>query len=305
MKFTQEERAFWTDVLKKTNGDRERLFSMRQVPDEYRAHMDNVTRTEHELFFEKAGVPVKVYVTMAKNRRPKCQVHINIHGGGWCMPWTEDDALYCAHIADETKGIVVDIDYSLGTEHSYPVPVEQCYGTACWVAQQCDAWDADPSLISIGGNSAGGHLSTETALLAAKRGGVSFRLMILDVAALDLTPSPVPQVSLPEAAAAWRGCAFSRLFLGERIGDARSAEISPWFASDEELKQLPETMILSAERCPFHDQDEAFARRLASLGVTVTCRRFVNSSHAFIVRMREEWQDAQKMIIRKLQEIAM
>ena len=99
------------------------------VPEECRsfielADMETVERPD------VCGWPYKLYIFTAKNKQPNCPLHINIHGGGWLIGHMPNDTLWCAWLADQIGGIVVDVDYTTTEFASFPVPLEQCLDAA-------------------------------------------------------------------------------------------------------------------------------------------------------------------------------
>ena len=189
MALTQEGIQHYRDIIKNTGAQREAMFVARDIPKEYTAHLERVARTTVVVEVSAVKLPVTVYVSVAKDRLPGCQVHINLHGGGFYFGHTDDDDLYCAHIADELKGIVVDVDYALCPDHPFPAAFEQCYEAVRWTFGKCAEWGADPRRVSLGGQSAGGNLTAAIALRAAASGDFKLLLQVLDYAALDLSSS--------------------------------------------------------------------------------------------------------------------
>ena len=61
--------------------------------------------------------------------------------------------------------------------------------------------------------------------------------------------------------------------------DRRNPLASPLLASDAELRAMPETTVLVVEVDPLREEGEAFARRLATLGVRTTLLRAEGTIH--------------------------
>lgn len=59
-----------------------------------------------------------------------------------------------AHVA------VIFVDYSLSPEHQFPVALEDCYNALQWVVANAEAIKVNADQIAVGGDSAGGNLST-------------------------------------------------------------------------------------------------------------------------------------------------
>ncbi|MDO4620754.1 MAG: alpha/beta hydrolase [Lachnospiraceae bacterium] len=296
---TKEDREEMRATLGRTGGMREVMLRERTIPESYKANLDLVTQERISLTLPGAEVPVECVITMAKDREENCPVHVNMHGGGFVFPQDHDDDLYCAHVAARIHGIVVDIDYATSFDYAFPTAFNQCYGVMQWVFRKCEEWKADPKRVSYGGHSAGGNLTAALSLRAAQTGDFKPCLQILDYAALD------NDMSVHEGTPTYneRSAAFSRLYCDGRMEQLKDPFVSPCFATDEMLKNQPKTLVIAAQKCPFREINEVYAKRLAAAGNEVSFRLFENSAHGFTIRMNgEEWMDAQELIIQAILE---
>ncbi len=243
------------------------------------------------------GFPWKIYVVRAKNRRERCPIHINVHGGGWVAPHRENDDMWSSWLAHQIEGIVVDVDYTTTQDAAYPVCFDQCYEAAKWTVGNCTQLGGDPRRISMGGYSAGGHLTALTCLKAAETDDFQLCLQVLGYLPTDLKTPPLykPEgydyVISPE-----RSAAFNTLLFGNDPELAESPCISPMYAENEVLAKTPRALIISAGHCNFRFEDEDYACRLASLGVETTLKRFPEARHGFIPHLLDGWEDAGKLI---------
>ena len=74
---------------------------------------------------------------------------------------------------------------------------------------------------------------------------------------------------------------FTGHYLEGSSTDATDPRVSPARATDEALAATAPALVITAEFDPLRDEGEAYAQRLASLGVQVTARRFDGQIHAF------------------------
>lgn len=245
------------------------------------------------------GFGYKVDIYTAKNRTPCCPVHINIHGGGFINPHQINDSLFSAWLADAIRGVVVDVDYTLSDEAEYPVALNQCRAVGRYVYAHCAEWNCDPKRISVGGYSAGGSLATGVAMWAAQNGECPYCLLVNGYGPVhyEMDPEVIARDGYWETD---RMTAFNHLYTGGDPAKLNDPYLFQEKAPDELLAGLPRTVICTAGKCPFRFEDEAFAQRLASLGVEVTVRRFLGAVHGFIPHFMEHWQEGAELIARSI-----
>lgn len=294
MPLSAEERQNLFDVIARTGQARAALIGDRVIPEDYRAHTDNVVREEQTMEFDGLA-PVRVIITRAKELAESAPIHVNMHGGGYWFHQNEDDDLYCAHIADCTHGVVVDVDYATSPEYPFPMCFEQSYAVAKWAAEHAEELGASPKRLSVGGLSAGGCLAAAIALRASATHDFDICLEVLDCAAID-------NVMATKDGKSERNLAFSTLLCDGDFRLLESPYCSPAYAVDSMLAGLPKTLVVNAGSCPFREPNELYGSRLAAQGVPVTIKCFTKSRHGFTVRMADEWQAAQDIIIRFINE---
>ena len=115
-------------------------------------------------------------------------MHVYLHGGGFWLGSIEGSDIACRELCVASGALVVSVGYRLAPEHQFPVPVEDCYAGLCWVSDACGI-GAEPGVISVGGESAGGNLAAVVALMARDRRGPKLALQVLSIAVTDLTGS--------------------------------------------------------------------------------------------------------------------
>jgi acetyl esterase/lipase len=119
-------------------------------------------------------------------------VYLHIHGGGWTLGAADmqDPALWA--LVEATGMAAVSVDYRLAPEHPFPAGPDDCEDAALWLlehgARELDA----PARFTIGGESAGGHLSAVTLLRLRDRHGITgaFAGANLVYGAFDLSMTP-------------------------------------------------------------------------------------------------------------------
>src|SRR4051794_12189150 len=102
-------------------------------------------------------------------------VILYVHGGGWVLGNAGTHDRLVRELAVGADAAVVFVEYSRSPEARYPVAVEQVYATARWITTDGADEGLDASRLAIAGDSVGGNMSAAVAILAKRRGDVTFR----------------------------------------------------------------------------------------------------------------------------------
>ncbi len=259
------------------------------------ADMETVERPE------VCGWPYKIYIFTAKNKKPNCPLHINIHGGGWLIGHMPNDTLWSAWLADQIEGIVVDLDYTTTEFASYPVPLEQCMDAVHYTLDRLKEWDADPKKVSMGGYSAGGSLTMSIMVVSAMRGEkLPICLLVNGYGPNDVRYDEAEAKAVPEywKTQKYRNAGFGVLLSDDNYALIEEPQVDFMEASDEILAALPPVMILGAINDVFHFQNLEQGKKLAGLGVEVTMKVYPDTSHGFIPHFMKHWDEAGDLIVR-------
>jgi acetyl esterase len=205
-------------------------------------------------------------------------VHVYIHGGSFWLGSIEGSDIACRELCAASGALIVSVGYRLAPEHPFPVPVEDCYAALCWVSENAPRLGAEPGVISVGGESAGGNLAAVVALIARDRRGPELALQVLSIAVTDLTGS---QPSVEQFADGYMlsraGMRAQREYYVGDLVDPRNPYVSPLFTPN--LEGLPPALVVTMEFDPHRDEAETYARRLVEAGVLTAQRRFLGHVH--------------------------
>ena len=163
-------------------------------------------------------------------------IYLHLHGGGWVLGGADMQDPMLERIADNTAQAVVAVEYRLAPEHPYPAGPDDCEAAAAWLVQN-GKQEFGTDALTIGGESAGGHLTAVTILRMRDRHGYTgFRGANIVYGAFDLSMTP-SQRQFGNTRLVLRTIdmqQFYNAFL-PTITDRRAPDISPLYA---ELKNL-------------------------------------------------------------------
>ena len=226
--------------------------------------------------FEAGGVKCRLYRSSDSTSAP---LLIYYHGGGWVIGDLDTHDDICRKLARDAKCSVVAVDYRLAPEHPAPAALDDCIAATKWMFSNAATIGVDPARIAIGGDSAGGNL----AALVSLHAGVNPVFQLLVYPATDMR---MDYPSHRENAQGYLLTADSMTwFIGHYLqGDERKKHeplYSPILSDDGTLKKSPPTLVITAEFDPLRDEGEAYAARLAAVGVPTSTVRFNGQIHAF------------------------
>jgi acetyl esterase len=117
-------------------------------------------------------------------------IYLHIHGGGWVLGGADLQDPMLERIADSTGQAVVAVEYRLAPEHPYPAGPDDCEAAAAWLVENGKK-EFGTDVLTIGGESAGGHLTAVTILRMRDRHGYTgFRSANIVYGAFDLSLTP-------------------------------------------------------------------------------------------------------------------
>ncbi len=158
-------------------------------------------------------------------------IYLHIHGGGWVLGGADMQDPMLERIADHTGQAVVSVEYRLAPEHPYPAGPDDCEAAAAWLIQNGQR-EFGASAMTIGGESAGGHLAAVTILRMRDRYGYNgWRGANLVYGAYDLSMTP-SQRQFGDTRLVLRTSdmrQFYNAFMPD-IADRRVPDISPLYA---------------------------------------------------------------------------
>ncbi|XP_057468219.1 probable carboxylesterase 17 [Actinidia eriantha] len=102
-------------------------------------------------------------------------VIVYFHGGGFCIGSTTwiGYHVFLGDLSIASQSIVLSVDYRLAPENRLPVPYEDCYSSIEWLSRQIrsEPWleRADLSRVFLSGDSAGGNIAHQVAVMIAQR----------------------------------------------------------------------------------------------------------------------------------------
>jgi acetyl esterase/lipase len=220
-------------------------------------------------------IPLRVFTPPAVRG-----VHLHIHGGGWVLGSAAGQDLQLWRLAGAAEVAVVSVDYRLSPEHPYPAAPDDCEDAARWLVESAEG-EFGTNRLTIGGESAGAHLSVVT-LLRLGAQAADFRGAQLTFGAYDLAMTPSQRqwgdlnLVLSTPIMAW----FYEKFLpGMSPEERRRPDVSPLYA---DLRGLPPARFVVGTEDPLLDDTLFMAARWQAAGNEASLEVVAEAAHGFL-----------------------
>lgn len=238
----------------------------------------NVTASDSSYVSGGAALPIRIYKPAAT--ATPMPVIVYYHGGGWVLASIETYETSAMALAKKANAIVASVEYRKAPEAKYPAALEDAFAAYQWVLDKAAQFGGDPTRIAVAGESAGGNLALNTAILARDKGVTLplHMLLIYPVAGTDLNTQSY-QAHGQAAPLSKAGMQWFYTQVANGAGDFANPMLNLYARTD--LKGLPPATILNAEIDPLASDGGLLADALRQQGVTATRQVYTGVTHEF------------------------
>ena len=230
----------------------------------------------------KDGHQVRILIYTPENTAPNKPALFHTHGGGYVMGSPEMNDNRNKILCKELNAVIVSVDYRLGPECPFPLPIEDCYAALKWLYDNAATLGANNKNIAIYGESAGGGLAAALAIVARDRKEVPIVHQFLIYPMLDDRTCITEEPNLFTGEFIWtRENNFFgwTSLLGQKPG---AKEISPYAAARvENIEGLPPAFITVGALDLFLEEDIHYAQRLLKAGISTELHVYAGAYHGF------------------------
>ncbi|MEV7807465.1 alpha/beta hydrolase [Microbispora sp. NPDC088329] len=185
-----------------------------------------------------------------------------LHGGGWVLGDVDTHDWGCRTMAASLNAVVVSADYRRAPEFPYPTPLRDAIAAARWTSRSFPGRDH-----VIAGDSAGAHMALGVALDARDTRDVEFAAQLL------LYPPVDPSLRIASACEHAEGYLLSVDDMAWHYElyapDPRQRREPAVDLLSADVRDLPPTVLATAEFDPLCDEGAEMAEKLRTAGVTV------------------------------------
>jgi acetyl esterase/lipase len=260
---------------------------------------------KQDVTYDGAGgqQPARVYTPEGQTPQGGWPVVVYYHGGGWVIANIETYDSSAAALAEKAKAMVVSVEYRHAPENKFPAAQEDSFAAYKWVLQNARSWGGDPRRVAVAGESAGGNLAINMALMARDQNVQKpvHMLLVYPVAGTDMnTPSYKENANaMPLSKAAMEWFAKNTVQSEQDLQDPRLDIVGK-----ADLKDLPDATIITAEIDPLMSEGRTLAQKLRQAGSEVKYQNFDGAAHEFfgMAAAVKDAERAQDLAARELRD---
>ena len=223
--------------------------------------------------------PIRIYTPEDAGAGP-LPVIVYYHGGGWVIADLDTYESSAMALAKKTKAIVASVEYRHAPENKFPAAHEDAFAAYQWVLKNAGQFGGDPARTALAGESAGGNLATNVAIMARdqKVQAPVHMLLVYPVAGTDMnTPSyqkNANAIPLSKQGMEW--------FVKHTIGNEKDLQ-SPMLdlIGKANVKGLPPATVITAEIDPLLSDGKMLADKLEKAGVKMSYQNYDGVAHEF------------------------
>ncbi len=242
----------------------------------------------------KGTIAARIYTPRTDARQP-LPVVAYWHGGGFVLADLNAYDASPRALADEADAIVVSLDYRRAPEHKFPAAHDDALAGYQWVLKNAGSFGGDPTRVAVAGESAGGNLAVNVAIMARDK---NLQLPLHQLLIYPLAQTTTNTDSYAEwAEARPLNRASMEWFLKNYTRKPSDAGDSRLNLVSAKLDNLPKATIILAEIDPLRSDGEMLGEKLGAAGVDVDTKTYEGVTHEFFgmgavvddAKSAEEW----------------
>jgi acetyl esterase len=247
--------------------------------------------------------PIRIYTPEGQTPQGGWPVVVYYHGGGWVIADINTYESSAMALAKQANAIVASVEYRHAPENKFPAAHEDAFAAYKWVLDNAQQFGGDRAKVAVAGESAGGNLATNVAIMARNQNvqKPAHMLLVYPVAGVDMnTPSyqkNANAIPLSKQAMEW--------FVKNTIKSDQDLQ-SPMLdlVGKADLKNLPDATVITAEIDPLMSEGRMLADKLKAAGSQVTYQNHEGVTHEFfgMAAVLDDAKRAQEFAARELKQ---
>ncbi|RZJ70387.1 alpha/beta hydrolase [Flavobacterium sp.] len=225
------------------------------------------------------GGKTHIRIYTPKGGQAPYPVTVYYHGGGFVIANIEVYNGGAQGLCEQTKGIVVSVEYPKGPEKKFPAAHQTAFDAYKWVLANAASFKGDPKKVAVAGESAGGNLACNVSIMARDK---KIQLPLYQVLVYPVANNDMNSESYKKYANAKP---LNKAMMGWFVKNALPSEA---MAADPRvslvkanLAGLPPTLIIGAEIDPLASEGKLLSDKLKDAKVDTKYQMYDGVTHEF------------------------
>ncbi|MFT4520829.1 MAG: acetyl esterase [Halioglobus sp.] len=226
------------------------------------------------------GTQLHVFTMTPSGLQDPAPTLIYYHGGAFAITYAGLHITNCQRYAVEAGCKIVFVAYQLAPKHPFPAGFDDCYLALQWVIDNADMLSVDANRIAVGGDSAGGALSSGVAQKARDEMPNSLCAQMLVYPVMDNTCSTTSASDFVDVPLF---NAISNRNMWDMYVKSSPGGVAPPYAAPGfgQLHDLPLSYVETAEFDPLRDEGLEHAQKLQEAGIEVVLNETKGTIHGY------------------------
>jgi acetyl esterase len=242
-----------------------------------------------------AGGTIHARIYTPKSGAGPFPLIVYYHGGGWVIATVDTYDASAKGIAEQTGAVVVSVEYRKGPEHKFPTAHNDAFAAYQWALQNAGSLKADPKMVALVGESAGGNMACNVSIMARDKGVQAplYQVLVYPVANSDMNNESYQKYGTAKPLSK----PLIQWMVKNYLADTAQAKDPRISLVNANLKGLPPTTIIAAEIDVLQTEGKLLADRLQAAGVSVNYKLYKGVTHEFfgMASVLSDARDAQAL----------
>lgn len=242
-----------------------------------------------------AGGSIHARIYTPKNGSGPFPLVVYYHGGGWVIATIDTYDASARALAEQAGAVVVSVEYRKGPEHKFPTAHNDAFAAYQWALQNAASIKADPKLVAVVGESAGGNMACNVSIMARDQ---HIQMPVRQVLVYPVANSDMNDESYQKYANAKPlGKPLIQWMVKNYLADTAQAKDPRISLVNANLKGLPPTTIIGAELDLLQTEGKLLSDKLKDAGVDVDYKLYNGVTHEFfgMATVLQDAKDAQAL----------
>ncbi|MDH3688832.1 MAG: alpha/beta hydrolase fold domain-containing protein [Gammaproteobacteria bacterium] len=225
-------------------------------------------------------VPCRIHYPSRANQSDIGQAAlVFLHGGGWVVGNLDTHDRMMRELAHRSGHVVVGVDYRLSPETRFPDSHGDAISVLRHVLTEGERYGIDPTRVSVGGDSAGAHMSLYCALKQKGSKLPALRAMVFIYGAFGLTDSVSRRLQGGEE----EGLSDNAMsfYINSLLGEGVDSQTCGYDLLRYDLSDLPPCLITACVLDPLRDDSFGLATLLERCGAIHELHEYDGVLHGY------------------------